>query len=143
MTLQSTRSLLARFMAVGGSGFAIDALSFQLIFSAGGGLIVSRVASAALAITLTWYLNRHFVFRTHAVNRMGTEYSRYLAVQTVGLAVNFGVYFLLLSVFVSLRTVPIVALAAGAAAALTFNFLGARLWAFRHEKSRPIPADRL
>lgn len=142
MTLRSTRSLLARFMAVGGAGFALDALSFQLLFSAGGGLVVSRLASAAIAITLTWFLNRHFVFRTHAINRMGAEYSRYLAVQTVGLAVNFGVYFLMLDVFTPLQTVPIVALAAGAAAALAFNFLGARLWAFRLESARPTLSDR-
>ena len=136
MSRPATRTLLARFMAVGGCGFAIDVLSFQLIFSAGGGLILSRVLSATVAITLTWYLNRHLVFETHGVNRKGPEYGRYLGVQTIGLAVNFGVYFIALQLIPSLRSIPVIALAAGAAAALTFNFLGARLWAFRLDKSR-------
>ena len=141
MTQQSTRSLLGRFIAVGGCGFAIDAASFQLIFISGGGLIVSRISSAALAITLTWYLNRHLVFRTHAINRKGPEYGRYLGVQTVGLAVNFGIYFLMLALFPTLQAIPIVALAAGAGTALTFNFLGARWWAFRLENNRSTQTD--
>jgi putative flippase GtrA len=48
----------------------------------------------------------------------------------------------MLDVFTPLQTVPIVALAAGAAAALAFNFLGARLWAFRLESARPTLSDR-
>ena len=141
MMLRPNARLLARFVAVGGCGFALDALSFQLIFLAGGGLVLSRLLSAAISITLTWYLNRKLVFRTDAVNRKGPEYGRYLGVQAVGLAVNFGVYFLMLEAFVALRAVPILALAAGAAAALTFNFLGARLWAFRLDKNDSMPAE--
>lgn len=128
---RQSRALFFRFLAVGGCGFVVDVVSFQLIFEAGGGLVYSRLASAAIAITLTWYLNRHFVFRTGNVNARGREYGRYLGVQLTGLAVNFGVYFLTLALIPALRAIPVVALAAGAAAALLFNYLGAKWWAFR------------
>lgn len=123
--------LFARFLGVGACGFAIDAIIFQLLFNAGGGLVVPRLISASVSITLTWYLNRRLVFRTHEVSAKGPEYGRYLGVQAIGLLVNFAAYFLALAAFEPLRAVPVAAIAIGAAAALVFNFAGARWWAFQ------------
>lgn len=131
---RQSRALFRRFLAVGGCGFVIDVICFQLMFEAGGGLVLSRIGSAAIAITATWYLNRHFVFETRNVNASASEYGRYLGVQLSGLAVNFGVYFTMLKVFPALRSIPVLALAAGAAVALIFNFLGAKWWAFRVQR---------
>lgn len=133
MFAEITRGIFVRFLAVGGCGFTIDVLSFQLIFTVGGGLVASRLLSATIAITLTWYLNRRLVFQTHAVSAKGPEYARYLTVQLIGLAVNFGIYFTMLASFPELQSIPVFALAAGATAALAFNFVGARYWAFRIE----------
>ena len=46
---------------------------------------------------------------------------------------NLGVYLALLNSVQALREVPVVALCGGALVAITFNFLGARYWAFRTE----------
>lgn len=93
-----------------------------------------RLISASIAITLTWYLNRRLVFRTQQSNAMGSEYGRYVVVQVIGLLVNLVVYFMALAILPVLRNVPVMAIALGAAAALLFNFLGARCWAFRTQK---------
>ena len=63
----------------------------------------------------------------------GPEYARYLVIQSAGLVVNLGVYLALLNSVQALREVPVVALCGGALVAITFNFLGARYWAFRTE----------
>lgn len=104
------------------------------MFAAGGGLVIPRLISAAVAITFTWYLNRRLVFLTHDSSEMVSEYGRYFAVQIMGLLVNLAVYFPALAIFPALRSVPIVAIALGAAGALLFNFVGARWWAFRRRE---------
>ncbi len=133
MTASPTRTLLAGFLSVGALGFLLDVSVFQALFMFGYGAIVSRIVSAGAAITLTWYLNRRHVFRTAQTSRSGPEYARYLLIQTAGLAVNFAVYLALLYGVRVLREVPVVALCGGALTAITFNFLGARYWAFRTE----------
>jgi len=135
MTQFSLRTLLPRFLSVGGLGFLLDAGVFQILFSVGYGLLVSRVVSASLSITFTWYLNRCYVFQTRSINAVAPEYARYIAVQTVGLIVNFGIYLILISKFDVLRDLPVLALGCGALAALTFNFLGARHYAYRERRS--------
>jgi putative flippase GtrA len=136
MNQPATRILLAGFLQVGGLGFLLDAAVFQILIVAGIDLIVARVVSASMSVTMTWYLNRHLVFRTGAVNKSLSEYGRYIGVQAVGLSVNFGVYLVLIGNFLTLRRVPILALCAGATAALTLNFIGARYFAFRTSRMR-------
>jgi putative flippase GtrA len=131
----TTRTLLPRFLLVGGLGFLLDASAFQILVSLDNGLGVSRIISAALSITLTWYLNRRFAFQTRSINAVAPEYARYVAVQTVGLLVNFGIYFTLIGKFDALHDMPLLALCCGAIAALVFNFLGARHYVFQADRS--------
>jgi putative flippase GtrA len=133
MTAGPTRTLLAGFLSVGALGFLLDVSVFQVLFMFGYGPIASRIVSAGAAITLTWYLNRRHVFRTAQISRSGPEYARYVVSQSGGLAVNFAVYLALLDGVQVLREVPVLALCGGALVAITFNFLGARYWAFRTE----------
>jgi putative flippase GtrA len=133
MICSPTRTLLAGFLSVGGLGFLLDVSVFQALFMVGYGPIASRFVSAGAAITLTWYLNRRHVFRTAQTSRSGPEYARYLVIQSAGLVVNLGIYLALLNSVQALREVPVIALCGGALVAITFNFLGARYWAFRTE----------
>ena len=133
MTASPTRTLLAGFLSVGAFGFLLDVSVFQALFMLGYGPIAARIVSSGAAITLTWYLNRRHVFRTAQTSRSGPEYARYVLIQSGGLAVNFGVYLALLNSMQVLREVPVLALCGGALVAITFNFLGARYWAFRAE----------
>jgi putative flippase GtrA len=133
MICSPTRTLLAGFLSVGALGFLLDVSVFQALFMVGYGPIASRFVSAGAAITLTWYLNRRHVFRTAQTSRSGPEYARYLVIQSAGLVVNLGIYLALLNSVQALREVPVIALCGGALVAITFNFLGARYWAFRTE----------
>ncbi len=133
MTAGPTRTLLTGFLSVGAFGFLLDVSVFQALFMLGYGPIAARIVSSGAAITLTWYLNRRHVFRTAQTSRSGPEYARYVVIQSGGLAVNFGVYLALLNSVQVLREVPVLALCGGALVAITFNFLGARYWAFRAE----------
>ena len=79
-------------------------------------------------MTVTWYLNRHWVFsRTSDRTR---EYGAYFGVQVVGAAINLGTYALVIAMIPSLARLPVLPLAAGAVLALLFNYSAASRWVF-------------
>ncbi len=133
MISAETRGYFARFLSVGGVGFIADAGVFQVLVWLGQGPILARVASTVVAVTVTWFLNRRLTFRTSGVSRRGPEYLRYWLVASVGLVINFGVFLLALAIVPLMQEIPILALFAGAGAAVIFNFIGARYWAYRRE----------
>lgn len=125
------------FTAVGAIGFAIDAALFLLLNGGCGWPIAgARSTSASCAIATTWALNRRLTFTQRKSPSRSAELLRYALVQTAGLVVNFGVFGLALWLAPPLRSIPIVALALGAAAALAFNFVSARTLAFRGPAAR-------
>ena len=133
MISAETRGYFARFLSVGGVGFLADAAVFQCLVWLGQGPIPARIASTVVAVTVTWYLNRRLTFKTAGISRRSTEYLRYWLVASIGLVINFGAFLLVLSSVPLAGDIPILALLAGAGAAVLFNFVGARYWAYQRE----------
>jgi putative flippase GtrA len=132
------RRRIVRFACVGSAGFAADALVLTALVNGLGWMHYSaRAVSFAVAVTLTWYLNRRWVFTPTASRTK--EYGRYVATQIVGAAINLGVYVAAIERFEQLARVPAAALAIGSAAALAFNYLASSRFVFR--AARP-EADR-
>lgn len=119
------------FVVVGGIGFIVDAgILAILVHGYGWGDYTARGISFAVAVTVTWYLNRRFVFTAGQTANRKSEYTRYLAVQGTGMAINFLVYSLCIATNELMDTWPVLALAVGSAVALIFNYVGARLFVF-------------
>jgi putative flippase GtrA len=119
----------ASFTTVGFVGFIVDAsILSALVHGWEWPHYAARVLSFAAAVSVTWYLNRRWVFsRTNHATR---EYGAYFGVQAAGAAINLGTYAVAILVYPSLARVPVVPLAAGAALALVFNYRAAARWAF-------------
>jgi putative flippase GtrA len=125
------------FATVGALGFGIDAALFLLLNGHYTWSIpAARLVSATCSIATTWALNRQLTFADRKSPQRGAELAQYTLVQAGGLAVNFGVFATSLLLFPPLRSVPIVALALGAAVALVFNFASARTLVFRGPATR-------
>jgi len=126
------RSRLVRFSSfatVGLVGFIVDAaLLSALVHILSWPHYTARALSFAAAVTVTWYLNRNWVFSRTADGTR--EYGRYLGVQAVGAAINLGTYVLVIALLPPLARLPVVPLAAGAALALLFNYSAAGRWVF-------------
>ena len=119
------------FVVVGTVGFIVDAaILAALVHGYGWGDYTARLISFAVAVTVTWILNRSFVFAGGQTTNKRTEYARYLAVQGTGMAINFLVYGLCISTNAFMDRWPVAALAVGSAVALLFNYAGARLFVF-------------
>lgn len=123
-----------RYAIVGGSGFVVDAsvLTF-LVNGLGYSHYLARIASFSLAVTVTWLLNRRWVFEAGAPSKR--EYSGYFAVQLVGAIINLGIYVLAIELVPALASIPVLPLAIGSAVALLANFYLVRRFVFRHSRT--------
>jgi len=95
--------------------------------------ISARALSFAAAVTVTWYLNRRWVF-SPTVDR-AREYGSYFGVQMVGAMINLGTYASVIAVFPPLAGLPVLPLAVGSALALLFNYTAATRWVFAPDSS--------
>jgi putative flippase GtrA len=119
------------FFVVGAIGFVVDA-SILAILGHGydWGDYSARGISFAVAVTITWALNRSYVFAEQRTHNRRSEYTRYLLVQGTGMAINFLVYAFCIASNELMDQWPVLALAVGSAVALIFNYTGSRVFVF-------------
>lgn len=125
----------ARFLVVGSVGFAVDCSVMLLMLRQGNTAFASRLASFALAVTVTWALNRAWTFTGNKGQDKRREYAAYVVLQSIGAAINLGVFFAFLAMFPSQRDRPVLALIVGAIPALAFNFAASKFIVFRAQAS--------
>jgi putative flippase GtrA len=122
----------ARFIVVGGIGFAIDAGVLMLaLHRLAASVYAARALSFTTAVVATWLLNRVFVFDAARRGSVVAEYGRYFVTQVAGALTNLGVFVALIEIFPRLASTPVLPLAAGAILGAVVNFAGASLWVFR------------
>ena len=123
-----------RYAIVGGSGFVADASVLTILVNGlGYGHYISRIVSFSFAVTLTWWINRRWVFEVGAPSKR--EYSGYFAVQLVGAVINLGIYVLTIELVPTLAPIPVLPLAVGASAALLANFYLVRRFVFSNSRT--------
>lgn len=128
---------VARFAVVGGIGFVVDAGMLHLILHVVGPYpVAGRVVSILAAMTVTWWLNRRFTF-AQAVPPCWAEWRRYLVVNAVGAALNFGVYTLLMWLLqvADLVLRAWISVAVASLAAMVLNYLGMKHAVFTDSNS--------
>jgi putative flippase GtrA len=126
------------FVVVGAVGFVVDAsILATLVHGYQWGDYTARLVSFAFAVTVTWLLNRSYVFTSTRTHNRRSEYTRYLTVQGMGMAINFLVYSLCIASNQLMDKWPVLALAVGSAVALIFNYAGARVFVFTGETNQP------
>ncbi len=120
---------LVRFGLVGGTGFVVNVGVYALcVHALAMNYRAAYVLAWLVAVTNNFVLNRHWTFDARA-GSVRFQAIRFFAVSVA--AAVFG--FLLLTLFVEsagLAKVPAEALAVAASTPL--NFLGNKLWSFRH-----------
>ena len=128
---------LMRFGLVGGLGFVVDGAVLEAMIYVGMNPIAGRAVSFPVAVVATWLANRTFTFPDKIEQSRIREASTYVAVQLVGGAANFAVYSALVHSVQVCADWPILALAFGAGAGLTINYLGSKHIVFRRGTAAP------
>ncbi|MFT3810235.1 MAG: GtrA family protein [Micropepsaceae bacterium] len=124
-----------RFAFVGTLGFFLD-LGILIIAIEGLGIgpYWGRALSFAVTVTFTWALNRQLTFgerKAYGFSGVLREWARFVAANSIGLAVNYGVYVALLNIGPGLLGSPYVAAGCGALAGLVFNYAASSRLVFR------------
>jgi putative flippase GtrA len=111
-----------RFCVVGALGFVTD---FSVLFLAvtwlGMGTLSGRVLSFLVAATVTWKANRHFTFAKQGQGSV-REWLQYLLLTGFGGLINVGVYQAWLTLTDHGTLNLFLAVVAGSAVALLFNY---------------------
>jgi len=119
---------LAKFCVVGASGYAINLGVYTLLLK-GAGLhyLGAAVCSFLVAVANNYWWNRHWTFRGQ---RGGFAYQgmRFFAVSVWALAANLIVLRLLVGAGVG----KVLAQAIAIVVVTPLNFIGNKLWSFRH-----------
>ena len=120
---------LARFAAVGASGYVVNLATFWVCLEVlGAGHRVGAVVAFLVAVTNNFAWNRHWTFRARDHGLIHHQAVRFLTV-SIG---AFLVAFALLEILVTgLGMAELPAQAVSVLVAMPLNFLGNRLWTFR------------
>jgi putative flippase GtrA len=121
-----------RFGVVGTLGFLVDAGVLVAMLALGLGPYGGRVASYVAAASATFALNRAWTFRgRRGAGPVTAQWGRFLAVNLVGFAANYGTYAALLATVPLVAAQPVLGVAAGSVAGMFLNFALSRRLVFR------------
>ena len=119
---------LARFTAVGASGYVVNLITFAIcVHALDLDFRIAAVIAFLVAVSNNFWWNRHWTFATQRAAHPGRQAARFLVVSVASFGVNFAVLELLVTV-AGLREV--VGQAIAVAAATPVNFIGNKLWTF-------------
>lgn len=126
-------ALLRQFLTFGVVGvicFVVDSATVYALRDALG-LYVAGLVSYVTAASVGWALNRAWTFRAVGPQPRLQQWSRFVMANAVGLVLNRGVYFALITWSQTCAQHPVLALAAGAVAGMFVNFALNRRLVFR------------
>jgi putative flippase GtrA len=125
------------FVAVGCIGFFVDAGLLTWLMDLGLQALPARLLSFAVAVTVTFSLNRRFTFADSAKTVSGPLLTGYWIVQSAGALVNLAVFLGLLYLNPDWKVRPWLPLALASLAALSLTFvLSKRLFASPRKDNR-------
>lgn len=118
---------LAKFCAVGAVGYLLNLGIYDGLLHAGLHYLLAATCSFLVAVTNNYVWNRVWTFRDRRAG-VAAQGTRFFVVALASLAVNLGVLHLLILGGAG----KLVAQAAAIVIVTPLNFLGNRLWSFRH-----------
>lgn len=120
---------LAFFVVAGTSGFLTDAGSLHLLIEYSPlGPYLGRIVSIALAMFVTWQINRNATFGRSG-RSAADEGVRYAFVGILGACLNYAVYASLIFLLPGIQ--PVAAVVAASLAAMAFSYFGYSRFVFR------------
>lgn len=127
----------ARFFVTGAVGFIIDGgILMLLVYALGMDAVLARYISIPIAITGTWWINRHYAFADRRSARALPELLRYFIANGLGALLNMLVYLVLLKLEIKPFSHPALAFTIASVVAMFFNFTVNYLKVFNANRKR-------
>jgi putative flippase GtrA len=119
---------LIQFCLVGAAGYVVNVFGvYKPLIDAGVHYLVAATCSFLVAVTVNYWLNRYWTFR-HRRAGIAAQGMRFFAVSLASLGANLVV----LHVLITLGAGKLVGQAAAIVLVTPLNFVGNKLWSFRH-----------
>ena len=131
--MASSPRRLGGFALAGFSGFLVDAGLTEALAGLGVSPYVGRVFAVAIAIAVTYTINRNLTWRERRAAVPGRR-TRYVAVSLVSIAANYLTFAAALAAIPDLR--PVLAVAAGTGIGMVLNFIGYSRLVFRDSEDQ-------
>jgi putative flippase GtrA len=129
--MRATIEQFLRFGVVGTVGFLVDSAVLLGMMAVGLGPYGGRVVSYIAAASATFVLNRAWTFRTARRDApMASQWGRFLLLNLVGFAANYGTYAALITTVPLVAAYPVLGVAAGSIAGMFINFGLSRRFVF-------------
>ena len=126
-------SRLGGFALAGFSGFLVDAGLTEALAGLGISPYLGRVLAVAVAIVVTYTINRNYTWRERRAPVPGRR-MRYLAVSLVSISANNLTFAAALAALPGLR--PVIAVAAGTGVGMVMNYIGYSRLVFTSDKDQ-------
>lgn len=132
MTLPPVLLQFVRFGTVGAAGFVVDTATLYAMLALGLGPYAGRAVSYIAAASFTWGANRVWTFRREAAGTAAAaQWGRFVLLNLVGFALNYGTYAALVASVPVVSANPVIGVAAGSLAGMFANFALSRRYVFR------------
>ncbi len=124
------------FSVAGLLGFLVNASIVWLLTSIMKvNAIIAQIPAFSLAVTTTWLFNHNITFLNYTSEKnLFKEWLHYVTANSLGAAINNGVYVLLVLNVNIIGKKPVLAVVCGSLAGLIFNFVASRTLVFRAHK---------
>ena len=121
---------LGKFCAVGAVGYVVNLVVYTALLHAGLHYLLAATCSFLVAVTSNYLLNRAWTFRDRRAG-VAAQGVRFFVVSLGSLAANLGV----LHVLITLGAGKLVGQAIAIVLVTPLNFVGNRIWSFRHRQA--------
>ena len=121
---------LGKFCAVGAVGYVVNLAVYATLLHEGLHYLLAATCSFLVAVTSNYILNRHWTFRDRR-GGVAAQGMRFFIVSLASLGANLAV----LHVLITLGAGKFVGQAIAIVLVTPLNFVGNRLWSFRHPRS--------
>jgi putative flippase GtrA len=130
-----------RFGIVGCLGFCVDVgVLYLMLYGFGFGRYLGRIVSYIAAASATWYFNAAITFPESRASNRTWEWARFVALNTFGGLVNYGIYAVYVKFQYHSVLAPAIAVAIGSLAGLLVNFSVSKQFVFNKQRE-PRPAS--
>lgn len=136
--LEAARRLppFVAFAVVGGLGFGVNEASLFVGHEVIGlGTFPAAFVAFLVTVTFTWWGNRKLTFHGRTASGLrgvAVEWMRFIGVNSIGLAANYGTFAALVQAGPSPLSSPYLALGIGSLVGLVFNFYASHRGVFGH-----------
>ena len=121
---------LAKFCTVGASGYLVNLVVFTILVGSGLHYLLAATGSFLVAVTNNYIWNRLWTFRDRRAG-VAAQGMRFFIVSLASLGANL----LVLHVLITLGAGKLVGQAIAIVLVTPLNFVGNRLWSFKHPRS--------